>query len=74
MAISFFVGKYLANEKSAIEHKVLKDITSVDKNRIRQLQDSINILKLKIDTINTHKQLPESRSTIDVKLKRKPKK
>ena len=74
MAVSFFVGKYLAKEKSEIEHKELKDVISVDKSRIRQLQDSIGILKLKIDTINNHKQLPQSRKTINVKLKRQPKK
>jgi hypothetical protein len=74
MAVTFFVGRYLANEKSAIELKELKDVMSIDKTHIRQLQDSMSMLKLKIDTINTHKQLPVSRKTIDAKLKRKPNK
>lgn len=74
MTVSFFVGRYLANEKWAIERKELKDVISIDKNHIRQLQDSMSMLKQKIDTINNHKQLPVSRKTIDAKLKRQPKK
>lgn len=70
MAMSFFVGKYLANEKALVEYKEIKEIISNDKNYIKQLQDSINILKKKIDTINDQKQLPLSKK-IDTKLKGK---
>ncbi|KAA5532292.1 hypothetical protein F0919_15980 [Taibaiella lutea] len=45
MAVSFFVGKYLANEKSAVELKGVKEQISIYKNHIRQLEDSINVLE-----------------------------
>lgn len=69
MAMAFFVGKYLADENSAVDYKVLKDSIFNYKNHVKELHDSLNTLKQLNETMNGHKQLPPSNKKIKVKSK-----
>ena len=74
MVVAFFVGKYLVDEKCAIQLKEANEKTSIDKNRIQQLQDSINFLKQISDTNNANIQIPLSKKSTFIKPKRQSKK
>jgi len=48
MVVAFFVGKYFADEKCAIQLKEVNEKITADKNHIELLKDSLTILKTEI--------------------------
>jgi hypothetical protein len=64
---AFLVGKYLADDNCSIRHKEMDSIFVNDKKRIRQLEDSLAILKIQIISIYVNNLADTSKIKISAK-------